>query len=882
MEMLLGSVNNPQRAKILSKQLSQEGVNSADTYAADATGTVSDPFSQMASRTFAETSSTALIKGRIVDTAAGGYLYRVLLGSGQLPRYGVLLTSGQLNTTGAKPTTQLAAGTIVLCVVHGTEQIVTILGALPVETDGAAVAMSSILHQATRQNVDSAHDKLFRSDPQMSPYGAGRLFDTCGGGEYGAITETGLRLHLDSFMATLGLDEASGLYFFYEDMLTRFAAYNYQHWTSVREHWSLNDEGELSDFTGYCVYPWEMAGRMQKTLPVKVNTSQKWQIDEPELGKVEPEDQKAVPMYRVSEWQGFLGQGGKRCVTVYAENARGESGTPLPAIGVADQSCTLAGQITQQTLTGATFVKARAVIIPQQKYLPDDSEGDSDPDYKPNGEEAPKLLPEPKLAVGNRISASVQRLMGIMDYNTYLTNYAHLHTFLRHKKDYNVPEARQVATASRIDYGTLFSKQHVDTASMTKNIHVDSQYGDVAVSTASGSFNMLPDGNFVITGPAGETIRSLNGSIEISAPGDVIFKTGRSVHVLAGRDATVRARNNVELSATEQDVRLKAEKNLQMLAGNSGSGGVVIESRGTGSFDVSQHGTDANSGGVLIRAKNGDCVLHGNNLYARSLGGDIVLDASQGAGNFVVYAAKETVFSARGVDYFFNTAGDIVSGPSAKIGPDGNVLPGLTFIDGSLYVGGEIIGESNLRIAGFGMQAGSEFWGKIQNTTQLTQLIDNQRQFYTSQYPQAQGQAQYDSVFTNRFYAELQAGHGDVLSHFGFSFRTDTQYNAADFAFYETPWEQAVRTTSQPSLVWTEKPVIVSAGDIRLQQPNLYPFPGQKAFTTDGYVQQDVTLYDYAENLPKNRSENGEISTIYSDAEYAEPKPVPLNTFPTF
>jgi hypothetical protein len=47
-------------------------------------------------------------------------------------------------------------------------------------------------------------------------------------------------------------------------------------------------------------------------------------------------------------------------------------------------------------------------------------------------------------------------------------------------------------------------------------------------------------------------------------------------------------------------------------------------------------------------------------------------------------------------------------------------------------------------------------------------------------------------------------------------------------------------------------------------------------------VQQDATLFDHAQNLPKDRSENGEIAGIYADARYAEPKVAPLNQFPTF
>ena len=86
----------------------------------------------------------------------------------------------------------------------------------------------------------------------------------------------------------------------------------------------------------------------------------------------------------------------------------------------------------------------------------------------------------------------------------------------------------------------------------------------------------------------------------------MFLKSGRNVNLWAGYDLILRAKNSIDGSASAHDVRLKAENNMMLLGGNSGTGGVLVESRGaSGNFDFSQSGEAVSFGGVILRASRG-------------------------------------------------------------------------------------------------------------------------------------------------------------------------------------------------------------------------------------------------------------------------------------
>jgi hypothetical protein len=85
------------------------------------------------------------------------------------------------------------------------------------------------------------------------------------------------------------------------------------------------------------------------------------------------------------------------------------------------------------------------------------------------------------------------------------------------------------------------------------------------------------------------------------------------------------ANDGVDISTTEENIRIKSEENVLILAGNSSEkpGGVLIESRApSASYDFDQCGDGIKFGGIVLRAPKSDVVTLGSKIYMRTGGGD--------------------------------------------------------------------------------------------------------------------------------------------------------------------------------------------------------------------------------------------------------------------
>jgi hypothetical protein len=118
----------------------------------------------------------------------------------------------------------------------------------------------------------------------------------------------------------------------------------------------------------------------------------------------------------------------------------------------------------------------------------------------------------------------------------------------------------------------------------------------------------------------------------------VFLEAGRDNVQISGYDSIVKAHNSIDVTAAHGDLRLKAEHNLEILAGNGGGKGrLLLENKVAGS----QHnyrqkiGEDIEGSGILFKTKS-QFVVWAQEVYVRTTddqggpGGDIVLDASQG------------------------------------------------------------------------------------------------------------------------------------------------------------------------------------------------------------------------------------------------------------
>jgi len=857
-----------------------------------------DPQNQGFGRSRALDTTARILTGTIVDTVAVANIYRVSLERNKPIAIGIMCTDTSLGVYGAKSLTTLLPGTQVECIVHNDTSIVHIIGVVPPKNTSRIYAQQAILHGATRSRVDDAHKKAFKLDANLASATAGRLFDSAGGGESGWVTETGMRMFIDPFMAMFGLDEMSSLSFFYQDMMTKFAAYNLQHWTSVSEAEYLNDQDESLHWHGYATYPWENLGLAARADISKIQSKSEWQVESPYLGKMDLISPTAMPFHRLRDFYGYLGQGGKRLLVSIPVNFSdsgdlGSDGTldmnagtrtqfskfgeGVIQPGLADQSITLDGHIHMQTVKGVSISKRGLITAPTRVAKPEDPAGDNESNYKASGVigngAAHKITG--KLRTSD-ISPSRQKIAGMPDWHSYIYNYASLQPFLNHKRDYKVPEESAATYANGIseqipNISELTNKQDIDVEQYKRKQKIDHRYGEQDIYSLGGSIDITDDGNVVITNGCGAEIRLVNGNIEISCPGDIIFNSGRGTHINAGRAFTARAKSDIELSTSERDIRIKAEQSAYICSGNSGTGGILLESKGGGNdYDFTKSGNDVSFSGVAIKSDTGNFTAVANAQYLRTTAGPIVLDAAKGQADLVTYSTAISNFTANGENWYFNTAGDTVSGPAAVLQSQQMMLPGDMFLGGNIDVDGSYRGNGDLSITGTGAHSGGPFWGDIgSGADSLRTELDQIKNQLISTIPTESGQGTYDGKLKDLWYADMRAGNDEVISKMTFTFCTDAQYKTENYKTYEPRWQQLARITGANLISWEEKAV-----------NDTYPYPGTAAFTTDTLVIQDFTIFDANNSRARDRGMTGDsVADIYGNPSYAELTNTSLQNF---
>ncbi len=122
-----------------------------------------------------------------------------------------------------------------------------------------------------------------------------------------------------------------------------------------------------------------------------------------------------------------------------------------------------------------------------------------------------------------------------------------------------------------------------------------------------------PDGSIVISDGHGSEISMHRGRITISPAADLELRPGRDCLELVPRRKVINAGEEVQIVANEGNVRIKAETDVDVLAGNGGQGRILVENRAeSGTTGESSDGEDP--GGIVLRSET-DLRVMGTDLY---------------------------------------------------------------------------------------------------------------------------------------------------------------------------------------------------------------------------------------------------------------------------
>ena len=592
--------------------------------------------------------------------------------------------------------------------------------------------------------------------------------------------------------------------------------------------------------------------------------------------------------HRYREYGGYLGQGRLRMVVAPGR----EEGKQLytddpkenPDYGLFREAIGLDGTYLLQSARQLFISKRVLIPVPKQLKLPEDPTGDSkeEDNYKFSGEfGSGEEHVISTVAPSEGENRHIMQMAAILDVMAYEHNWRPLHAFHYHVLDYGVPEESDYTKGptrvlENLDFGSLSSQTYMAPPE-PKKIKIDSRYGEVDYFEREAGIALLPDGGILIYDGYGSEIAMVGGSIRMSCPGDVQLTPGRQLVALSGNDLILRAHESVDITAGNKDLRLKAEKNLHMLGGNDGSGGVLIESKARSrNFDFDNKiGEDVSMSGITLKCKGPITQLAGE-IYLRTGKGDlnngkIVIDSGRGSSGVEIFGSTINNYASSTVAFYLGPqdTNSNVSTPyyfsrnAAYIGAT-TQIKGTTAIDGSLVVDGSVAARA------FGGVI-NPFVGKLDAA--VLQKASNQVQKTDADLKKA-GKKLHEAIFTKDLYKTKQPGDNATIEKIAFSLRDDNeqaQYNSQTFTLAESRWQTMVRLgLATGGSNWSE-PTVSYQGNDQL------PWPGKKKWEDEDTLLQleELTLFDASNGVDKDRTDDA-----YQDPQLAgETGDTPANAY---
>jgi len=886
-----------------------------------------------------------ILIGVIIDGVATANCYRVQVEKAVAPVLATPLTHNSQTALGASSISTYAPGTAVILAVHHRAEVAYILGAMPAMVTTARDAWHDYITPASRKRVDDCHKKYLRQalGGQIMNCNGWRPFDATHGSEWGAIASTGLKITLDNFMVQLAVNEICGIFGFYHDSMLRIAAYNLQVWTAGHEREAIMDQNEYNDYQGYNPYPWEAAGLLEPgqetVIEVPPAAYQGMRARRPYYAHWENKHEFQQPFHRTQEFFGYLGQGKRSVVQVPPkgiprwtyDGKRG--GFPGPAFdsGISGPSSTngpdkeydhkeepypwqlhednvaLDGRRFIASAKGIVLTKRLLLPAPIRKQKPESGAGDdAEINYKASGKDGSgpdhEITGDLKITAGGKYPW-LQRALGVLELHGYLFNYAGLHAFHWHSKDYFTPEQSKIGQVNAgkklynqrlIDYGAVCGSMYLPPPPPIK-IRVDHRYEEQDYFETESYLSLLDDGSIALCDGFGCEIRMLGGSLIFSAPRDIWLKSGRHIQQWSGCDNITRAYGTVDISTTKKNIRIKSEQNVLILAGNENAekpGGVLIESRAKSPiYDFTKCGDDVLFGGVVLKAKDAEVIGLAQNIYMRTVNGsegdgkppgNITLDASRGEGTIATKSSNlfHYVGEFGKIFHCFRTQADENTDITNYFAKDFTLLAGpLGVPTGPIIAAGRQYGVSFLATGHIITNKGgvfSEDGGMLipcqgDCKADVGQIIETLEDYVTNLIPDLVDQVD-EQYFDKLYYEEKRPGNWDTIDYMEFSFRNDDQYKIDDFLIFEDKWQQLARIGGIDTPKWTETPIENKA----CGEPT-FPYPGKKwlteepAFAEVDYQKGDsIVEFDGTGFSDKDRQSNKDPADL--DSAYRDPK----------
>ena len=801
-----------------------------------------DTFQSAASLNHGFANGGTIVRGRILDVVAHARTYKVACDRG----FGVLAccdaSHSSLGLLGARSLNTYALGTQVLVYYHPQATFAVILCAFPDWIYDARQKLADAVVQGA--NVGMDNDQVHYTPLQLGGQGivdfsANRPADSLHLGEWGAMSATGGRVFLDDFIAQLGIDEVTGVTALYFDQLLRVAGHNLQMRAAGLTFEGYDDEGEWSSVRGVSPYPWELLGGNYAAAVLSAELS----IDDATgfRSRVEPSHDDQIPTFRSAEYEGYLGQGGKRVTQIPLRTSavRRLSDSARKLIGVLDEVRGLDGAFGLRSAHSISLVKHPAIPAPQQTKRQEDPAGDSvvGGNYASCGLYSDASLPAHEIS-GEPANANamphVVEAAAVLDHVAYLFNWKGLHAFHYHNRDWYTPDESDLVDVPQTEFSSLASQHFLDAPAFVEAT-VDDRYGLTKYYLSTAGVSITPQGSISIVDAWGSEIRMSGGHVEIHAPGDLVRSAGRSIIDRAGYDAIYIANNCLESVANWGNVSIKANENVMVTGGNNRCGGILLQSLSSTIAAEASTAGDPVIGGIVLRAKHSAVSVLAGDVYIATNGwgdasaGRIVLDCgSNNASNSnIIMRADQVVTHAH-------------SNIAQVIGPDDAPIVN-EYWKAYVKMGTKFVVNAETFLWGC-----ATVYGNLGVNGVIVSPLDNESGL-TFDNDQIVNRNTTTTVSASKTEAGFLATT-DVVA-LEFSFRPSTAYVASDYAICAPVWHQKYASGLDTIGVWHDQAFVDDGGHASST------FPGYTKWHTDHcYGEVALTMFDAADGVAVNRS----------------------------
>ncbi len=764
---------------------------------------------------------------------------------------------------GVRDTTVLQPGINVWVILHPNLLIGHIIGVIPPNVADSSLMFSDWVVQGSGCgfNKESYYNGLppLLSKGTLRNFNGGRPMDATSAGEWGRMAETGVGFHLDSFMAYLRVSEMCGIWGFYWDELLRVAGRNLDIRSTGHEITARDDQGECQYVHGDTAYPWEADGVLKFGTAPHRTTEDKTVVEEGIEAKYEPQHDDQLSFYRSEAHGGYFGQGRHRLVTAPPRQDgfwRLSSTDELQ--GLFSEHVAYTGQYGLQTAKGFSIVKRPCIVHPKRMQLAEtqSEQADTEENYKAAGQQGEGDEHKIKDRTYSGEYPQVMSVAAMLDAHAYTFNWQRLHPYHYHKHDFATPQETELPTLKRqqeqIDFAQLSTKMWLDRP-QPKRINIDHRYGEVEYFQNTAGITVTDDGGLTLFDGYGSSFVMTGGNMILAPAGSLIFQPGKSIVGLAGDDICLRAVNSVDVTSANKDVRVKAEKNMQFLAANGGAGGMLFESKSSGSTQQYQGkvGEDVQANGIVFKAENADVAAIGKSVYVRSLQSDVVIDANKGSADVVLIGNNLYNYAEGQILHFF---GFDTTQAANVFASSGAVFSGQVGVQGQILIDGSIACNGSAAIlGGVGAEQGPTMIGKLGGDAVATVNAGIDGLAAIENAATSVAGLVRNSELEQQLYASQQLGSVEFRQQAQFSFRNEAQYGTTDFALPLTYWQTLAK--GHGGIPWDE-PTVTYQGE------QLLPWPGKKKWKDEQTLYQtQLQLFDVDGGVDKPRGETYETLT---------------------